>query len=255
MSEEKRGPGDQLDYHRMVQDALRGVVAKSLQSVIDHGLPGDHHFYIGFATDVDGVHVPDSLRARYPEHMTIILQHDFHRLEVDDEGFSVNLRFSGVPQRIAVPFSALISFYDPSVSFVLKFEPEEEDDASATSAKGRPPVRAVLAAADRLNAEKEAAQRTEEDAESVGNQDNARSKRFGARSVDAKSEKESSRKQAMKKPPTSKAAKSKAAKSKAAKNQDIEAKDSKTRDPNGEHDEPSPPERSNVVSIDSFRRK
>lgn len=151
-----------LDYPRLVQDALRGVVRRSLNYVQSHGLPGEHHFYLAFATTAPGVSLSEDLRRRYPEQITIVLQHDFRDLEVDHEFFSVTLRFDGTPRRIRVPFAALVSFYDPASQFALRFEPEL-DDAAADSAhlnedtSSRAAVRAVLAAADRLAAAKEAA--------------------------------------------------------------------------------------------------
>ncbi|MEM9598363.1 MAG: ClpXP protease specificity-enhancing factor SspB [Acidobacteriota bacterium] len=115
---------DPLDYPSMVQDALRGVARQCLSQVADEGLPGSHHFYLTFATGARGVAIAQSLKARYAEEMTIVIQHDYRDLEVDAVGFGVTLRFGGVPQRLYVPFSALVTFYDPSVPFALRFEPD-----------------------------------------------------------------------------------------------------------------------------------
>ena len=152
-----------LDYPRMVQDALRWVVRRSLEYVQHHGLPGEHHFYLAFSTVAPGVGISEDLRRRYPEQITIVLQHDFRELEVDGDFFAVTLRFGGVPQRIRVPFSAMISFYDPVAQFALRFDPEVDEAGErrpvAEDSSSRAAVRAVLAAADRLAAEKEEAQR------------------------------------------------------------------------------------------------
>ncbi|MEO1366371.1 MAG: ClpXP protease specificity-enhancing factor SspB, partial [Acidobacteriota bacterium] len=84
-----------LDYPRLVQDALRGVVRRSLSYVQTHGLPGEHHFYLAFATEAPGVSLSEDLRRRYPDQITIVLQHDYRDLDVDDEYFAVTLRFGG----------------------------------------------------------------------------------------------------------------------------------------------------------------
>ena len=113
---------DKLDYHAIIQEALRDVVRRILAQVAEHGLPGDHYFYIGFRTDKPGVLIPKSLRDRYPQEMTIVLQHQFWDLETDDEGFSVSLSFSTSQQRLTIPFAALTVFADPSADFVLQFD-------------------------------------------------------------------------------------------------------------------------------------
>lgn len=110
-----------IDYQSIIQDALRGVVRRVLTQVVEHGLPGEHHFYIGFRTRHPGVEVPRFLRDQYPEEMTIILQHQFWELEVDEEAFSVALSFGGSRQRLRVPFAALTAFADPEAQFALRF--------------------------------------------------------------------------------------------------------------------------------------
>ena len=112
-----------LRYDRMVEGALRGVVKKSIQEVIDHGLPGDHHFYITFLTDYPGVKIPDYLRDRYPGEMTIVLQYQFSKLKVDDENMQVELSFNNVPEMLKIPLAAISIFADPSVNFALQFQP------------------------------------------------------------------------------------------------------------------------------------
>jgi hypothetical protein len=110
-----------LDYERLVDGALKGVVRDALAVTARRGLPGAHHFYLTFKTTHPGVELSDALRARYPDDMTIVLQHQFWGLDVNDDGFEVTLSFSGVSERIKVPFAALTSFVDPSVKFGLQF--------------------------------------------------------------------------------------------------------------------------------------
>jgi len=118
-------------YDKMVEKALRGVVKQALQEVMKEGVVDDHHFYITFFTDHAGVKIPNYLKERYPGEMTIVLQHQFYDLEVNDEKFSVMLSFNNVPERLVVPLSAITIFADPSVNFALQFQPladDEEDD-------------------------------------------------------------------------------------------------------------------------------
>jgi hypothetical protein len=123
---------DHIRYDLLVQDALKGVVRKVLSDAGRDGLNGDHHFYISFRTDFPGVRLSNRLREKYPQEMTIVLQHQFWDLGVTEHTFEVGLSFSGVPERLLIPFDALTGFFDPSVEFGLKFEveSEEEDEAS-----------------------------------------------------------------------------------------------------------------------------
>jgi hypothetical protein len=111
---------DPIRYDQWLEEALRGVVRRALEHTRDNGLVGEHHYYITFDTDADGVQMPDHLRALHPNDMTIVLQNQFEYLDVDDDGFGVTLRFSGRPARLVVPFSALTAFADPSVNFGLQ---------------------------------------------------------------------------------------------------------------------------------------
>ena len=120
-----------MNYRAMMEEALRGVVREALKRVVEDGLPGDHHFFITFATDHPGVGLPDHLRARFPKEMTVVLQHQFWGLEVGDEGFAVTLSFTNVHERLVVPFAAVTAFADPSVQFGLQFRAEEEDGEGA----------------------------------------------------------------------------------------------------------------------------
>jgi hypothetical protein len=118
---------DILRYDKMVEKALRGVVRTAVEEVIEHGLTGDHHFYITFLTDYKGVQIPDYLRERYPGEMTIVLQYQFSDLEVDDERLQVTLSFNNVPEKLIVPLPAISIFADPSVNFALQFQPSHDD--------------------------------------------------------------------------------------------------------------------------------
>jgi len=116
-----------LRYDRMVEQALRGVVRKALSEAGQRGLPGDHHFYITFHTDRPGVGIADWLHQQYPQEMTIILQHQFWDLVVEEDRFAITLSFGGRHERLTVPFSALTAFADPSVKFGLQFEANEDE--------------------------------------------------------------------------------------------------------------------------------
>jgi hypothetical protein len=113
---------DHIRYDLLAQEALRGVVRHVLADTAKYGLPGDHHFYISFDTAAEGVRISQRLREQYPEEITIILQHQFWDLSVNDESFEVGLSFGGVPERLVVPFAAIKGFFDPSVQFGLQFE-------------------------------------------------------------------------------------------------------------------------------------
>lgn len=115
-------------YDKMVEKALRGVVRQALSEVVKDGLSDDHHFYITFFTDHPGVKLPGYLKERYPGEMTIVLQHQFYDLEVDEDKFSVMLSFNNVPERLTVPLSAVTIFADPSVNFALQFQPLSDED-------------------------------------------------------------------------------------------------------------------------------
>jgi len=121
-----------IDYEALAQDAMRGVVRTILSRVAKSGLPGDHHFYVSFSTSATGVSVSKRLKEKYPEEMTIVLQHRFWDLSVSDERFEVKLTFDGIPERLVVPFAAIKVFFDPSVRYGLQFEaPDFGPDAVA----------------------------------------------------------------------------------------------------------------------------
>ena len=120
---------DHIRYDILVQDALRGAVRRVLMDTAKNGLPGEHHFYISFDTRAEGVRLSPRMLAQYPTEMTVVLQHQFWDLVVNESGFEVGVSFGGVPERLAVPFAAVKGFFDPSVQFGLQFE--EMADAEA----------------------------------------------------------------------------------------------------------------------------
>jgi uncharacterized protein len=131
-------PPQSIDYGRLVERALRNVVRDALEQVATHGLPGRHHLYITFRTDHPAVVIDDSLRARYPAEMTIVLQHQFWDLEVGANGFVVGLSFSDVPHRLEVPFEAVTVFADPSVEFGLQLGALAGTAAATTETGAKP---------------------------------------------------------------------------------------------------------------------
>ena len=115
-----------LRYDKMVETALRSVVKDALSLTAAHGLPGAHHFYVTFRTDYPGVDIPGFLTAQYPSEMTIVLEHQFWGLEVENDVLGVTLSFKGQSQRLIVPLAAITAFADPSVNFRLEFRAEAE---------------------------------------------------------------------------------------------------------------------------------
>ncbi|MYZ49973.1 SspB family protein [Propylenella binzhouense] len=120
---------DLIRYDVLAQDALRGVVRKVLSEVAQTGLPGEHHFFITFNTGDPGVRVSSRLHEKYPNEMTIVLQHQFWDLAVGDTAFDVGLSFNGIPERLHVPFRAIVAFVDPHASFGLKFDAQTSAEA------------------------------------------------------------------------------------------------------------------------------
>ena len=125
---------DLIRYDILAQEALRGVMRKVLGEVARTGLPGNHHFFITFLTGAPGVRISTRLRERYPEQMTIVIQHQYWDLKVSEAGFEIGLSFSDIPERLEVPFAAVRGFYDPSVNFELEFDVRIEEDQQATEA-------------------------------------------------------------------------------------------------------------------------
>lgn len=114
-----------INYPALIDNGMRGVVRDVLRRVHATGLPGEHHFFISYATGYPGVKMSEQLKARYPKEITIVLQHQFWDFRVDETQFSVTLSFNGVPEKLVVPFAALTAFADPSVKFGLQFQQNE----------------------------------------------------------------------------------------------------------------------------------
>lgn len=125
-------PESLLPYEAWVETAMRQVVAQALAHVADHGLPGEHHFYLTFRTDHPGVVIPPRLRAQYPQEMTIVLQHQFWELKMDQEAglISVGLSFGGVPATLVIPLDAVVGFADPHIRYALRFQPSMPEPAA-----------------------------------------------------------------------------------------------------------------------------
>lgn len=125
---------DLMNYEQMTQLALRGVVRDAIRRVIrEDGLPGAHHFYITFLTRYPGVEIDDSLAKKYPEEITIVLEHQFWDLNAYPDEFEVTLKFGGVPKYLKVPYHAITRFHDPSVGFALQFDVPDEMSGPETS--------------------------------------------------------------------------------------------------------------------------
>ncbi|SFK47111.1 SspB family protein [Methylocapsa palsarum] len=129
---------DLIRYDVLVQEALRGVVRKALGDAARDGLPGEHHFYITFRTHARGVRLSARMRERYPDEMTIILQHQFWGLSVTEHAFEVGLSFQNTPEMLLIPFDAVTRFSDPAVEFDLKFELEDEAAETGANDAGSP---------------------------------------------------------------------------------------------------------------------
>ena len=157
---QQKPPHDEMHYEAMAQDALRGVVKAALRkAALPEGLPGDHHFYITFRTKAPGVSGPQDLLGKYPDEMTIVLQHQYWDLAPGETFFSVTLQFGGQPKRLSVPYGAITRFYDPSVQFLLQFEappaapPEAKADVPATKDVATPaakPAEATVVSLDQF---------------------------------------------------------------------------------------------------------
>ncbi|HEX3881435.1 MAG TPA: ClpXP protease specificity-enhancing factor SspB [Stellaceae bacterium] len=139
-------PQDLFQYDKMIEGALRGVVRDALARVSRDGLPGAHHFYIGFATREPGVELPASLMAKFPDEMTIVVQHQFWDLQVGEDQFSITLSFQRRPERLVIPFAAVKSFADPSVNFALEFASPVVTPAIVELPVEAPPLPAPIAA-------------------------------------------------------------------------------------------------------------
>jgi hypothetical protein len=130
---------DLFDYPKMVETALRGVMREALARTAREGLPGDHHFYVTFRTHAAGVAIPNYLRSKFPDEMTIVLQHQFRALEIGEDAFSVNLSFQSRSERLKIPFAAVTTFADPSVNFGLQFQVPGAQPAEVTAVPAQIP--------------------------------------------------------------------------------------------------------------------
>jgi hypothetical protein len=139
----------EIDYPARILDALRLLVRDLLSEVADEGLPGEHHFYLTFRTAAEGIELPARLAARVPEEMTIVLQHQFQDLAVDERSFGVTLRFDGAPERLVVPFAALTAFADPAADVALRWPVAGEEPAAPPEASHHPGAEVVSLAAFR----------------------------------------------------------------------------------------------------------
>ncbi len=133
-----------IDYGTLMHDAMLGLIRDVLRGVQRGGLPGEHHFFITFATGYPGVEMADWLRDRFPDNMTIVMQHWFDDLEVGDQGFGITLSFNDQPEHLFIPFGAIRNFIDPSVEFALKFEEgPERPPAEPTATPEEPAAQAA----------------------------------------------------------------------------------------------------------------
>jgi uncharacterized protein len=152
---------DHIRYDVLARDALRGVLRRVLADAAEHGLPGEHHFFITFLSTAEGVKLSPRLLAQYPEEMTVILQHQFWDLVVTEDRFEVGLSFGGIPERLVVPFNSIKSSFDPSVQFGLQFEPADAAEAAATNLPAVPASSALAVAAPAAETEDEPAKPSE----------------------------------------------------------------------------------------------
>ncbi len=136
---------DLMNYDSMTQLALRGVIRDAIRRVIrENGLPGAHHFYITFLTRFPGVDIDEGLVTKYPEEVTIVLEHQYWDLKAHDDSFEVTLKFGGVPKYLSIPYIAITRFHDPSVGFAMQFDPPEEMEDILAPAPNSPPTLAQL---------------------------------------------------------------------------------------------------------------
>ncbi len=143
-----------IDYGRLMHRAMCGLIQNVLRDVAKNGLPGTHHFFITFDTTVEGVQMADWLRSRYPAEMTIVIQHWFDNLTVNDQEFTITLNFGDNPEPMVIPFDAVRTFVDPSVEFGLRFEAHaseaDDEDEDEGPEDDPPPQDAQVVRLDRF---------------------------------------------------------------------------------------------------------
>ena len=133
-------PDSLIPYDEIVQDALRTVVGRVLKRIQEEGgLPGGHHFYIAFRTRAPGVSIPRHLMERYPDEMTIVVQHRYWDLIVADDHFSIGLSFNQMPSSLVIPYDAIVGFVDPAVNFALQFAPKDGEGPPPETPPETPP--------------------------------------------------------------------------------------------------------------------
>lgn len=144
-------PKDMIRYDVLAQEAFRGLVKKVLTEVAHAGLPGEHHFYIIFDTRAPGVRISSRLKERYPDEMTIVIQHQYWELVVNETSFEIGLSFSGVPEKLVVPFASIRGFFDPSVEFAVQF-PLVDESGNAADMPEEGPLKAIGPASGEVKA-------------------------------------------------------------------------------------------------------
>ena len=142
-----------IDYGNLMHDAMRGLIRNVLTDVAETGLPGAHHFFISFDTGHPDVEIADWLSDRFPDDMTIVMQHWFEKLTVDEEGFAITLNFGNQPERMYIPFDAIRTFVDPSVEFGLRFETQESEEDKEADMSDAETVEAEETGDDKKDAE------------------------------------------------------------------------------------------------------
>ncbi|HBB82814.1 MAG TPA: hypothetical protein DC031_05980 [Sulfitobacter sp.] len=121
-----------IDYGNLMHEAMRGLIRKVLQDISDNGLPGNHHFFITFDTSHPDAELADWLSDRYPDEMTVVMQHWYDGLDVTPDGFAITLNFGDAPEPLYIPYDAIRTFVDPSVEFGLRFEQQETEEDDET---------------------------------------------------------------------------------------------------------------------------
>ncbi len=145
---------EMIDYPGMIDSAMRGVVREALIHIDKFGLPGEHHFFISFQTNYPGVSISPQLKSRYPEEITIVVQHQFWDLKITDKQFSIMLSFNNIPEKLVVPFDALTAFADPSIKFGLQFHGKRPTGATSSGGAGEKEEPVACPATGRTGQEK-----------------------------------------------------------------------------------------------------
>ncbi len=118
---------DLIGYDEIIENSMRTVIYETLKKIETKGLPGNHYFIISFLTKYPDVKVPESLKDKYRDEMTIVVQYQYKSLKVTQDHFEISLSFSGKYEKLFVPYKSVTSFADPSMNFGLKFSVSYED--------------------------------------------------------------------------------------------------------------------------------